>query len=400
MRLRRVPLVAALLVASALPAARPDRPAAAADPSNGERIAQVQERLGEASRAEVAASARLETLRARRATLDARVAAFDSQIRAAEGRIAARQREAKLLASAQAKLEHRVRRNTQQLHAAQRRFDESAAELYSGNTEAGVAYSSLVLDASSVTEFGTGRAYLEHVADARQVAVDQLQGLRARNVQLRRAADAQRARVEDAQHAAVAERSRLRTLRSQQATQRDAARAAEQRERTVVAQLQDQKVQYSAELAALQATSIQVRSLLYDLQRHEPRASHFHAEHPVPGYITSPFGWRYHPVLHESRLHTGTDFHAGYGSPIHAAAPGRVVWAGVRGGYGNCVVIDHGGQFATLYGHASALYVSVGDHVDTGDTIAAVGSSGLATGPHLHFEVRILGDPVNPAQYF
>jgi murein DD-endopeptidase MepM/ murein hydrolase activator NlpD len=62
-------------------------------------------------------------------------------------------------------------------------------------------------------------------------------------------------------------------------------------------------------------------------------------------------------------------------------------------------VIDHGGQFATLYGHASALYVSVGDHVDAGDTIAAVGSSGLATGPHLHFEVRILGNPVDPAQY-
>jgi murein DD-endopeptidase MepM/ murein hydrolase activator NlpD len=400
MRLRRFPLVAALLVASALPATRPGPPAAAADSSNGERIAQVQEQLGEASRAEVMASARLQGLRDRRAALDARVAAFDSEIHAAEARIAQRQREAQLLRAAAATLQHRVRRNTRQLHAAQQRFDDSAAELYSGNTEAGVAYSSLVLDASSVTEIGSGRAYLEHVAGSRQDAVDALDGLRSRNVKLRREAEAQHARVQQAQDAAVAERSRLRDLRAQQGVQRDAARAAENRERAAVASIQDQKVQYSAELAALQATSVQVRSLLYDLQRHEPRASHFHIVHPVPGYITSPFGWRYHPVLHEAKLHTGIDFHAGYGAPIHAAAPGRVVWAGVRGGYGNCVVIDHGGQFATLYGHASALYVSVGDHVDAGDTIAAVGSSGLATGPHLHFEVRILGNPVNPAQYF
>jgi murein DD-endopeptidase MepM/ murein hydrolase activator NlpD len=399
--MRRSPLVAAVLVACALPAVPAGHAAsAAADSGNGTRVAQVQEQLGEASRAEVAASARLETLRARRATLDARVAAFDTQVHAAEARIAQRRREAELLASAAAKLEHRVRRNTQQLHAAQQRFDDSAAELYSGNTEAGVAYSSLVLDASSVTELGSGRAYLEHAAGSRQVAVDALAGLRTRNVQLRHQADAQQSRVEDAKRAAVAEQARLRSLRSQQAVQRDAAKAAEGRERAVVASLQDQKVQYSAELAALQATSIQVRSLLYDLQRHEPRASHFHIVHPVPGYVTSPFGWRYHPVLHESKLHTGIDFHAGYGSPIHAAAAGRVVWAGVRGGYGNCVVIDHGGQYATLYGHASALYVSVGDHVDAGDTVAAVGSSGLATGPHLHFEVRILGNPVNPAQYF
>jgi murein DD-endopeptidase MepM/ murein hydrolase activator NlpD len=297
MRLRRFPLVAALLVASALPAARPGAPAAATDSSDNERIAKLQDQLGEASKAEVTASARLQGLRDRRATLDARVAAFDAQIRTAEARIAQRQREAKLLATAAAQLAHRVRRNTQQLHAAQQRFDDSAAELYSGNTEAGVAYSSLVLDASSFTELGSGRAYLEHVAGSRQDAVDALAGLRARNVQLRRQADAQRARVEGATQAAVSEQARLRELRSQQAVQRDAAKAAENRERAVVASLQDQKVQYSAELAALQATSVQVRSLLYDLQRHERRASHFHAEHPVPGYITSPFGWRYHPVL-------------------------------------------------------------------------------------------------------
>ena len=145
--------------------------------------------------------------------------------------------------------------------------------------------------------------------------------------------------------------------------------------------------------------STQIRSLLYDLQVNQPRASNFHAERPVPGAITSGFGPRYHPVLGYGRMHTGIDFAAPYGSSIQAAAPGRVVWSGVRGGYGNTVVVDHGNQYATLYGHASELYVDVGEEVGIGETIAAAGATGLATGPHLHFEVRILGNPVDPAQY-
>jgi murein DD-endopeptidase MepM/ murein hydrolase activator NlpD len=181
--------------------------------------------------------------------------------------------------------------------------------------------------------------------------------------------------------------------------QRDAVAQQEARERTVVASIRSRKAEYTAELAGLQATSTEIRALLYDLQVNQTRASNFHVERPVPGEITSGFGPRYHPVLGYGRMHTGLDFRAPYGSEIHAAAGGRVVWSGARGGYGNAVVIDHGNQYATLYGHASQLFVDVGEQVATGDTIAAAGSTGLATGPHLHFEVRILGNPVDPAQY-
>ncbi|MCC6731463.1 MAG: peptidoglycan DD-metalloendopeptidase family protein [Chthonomonadales bacterium] len=117
---------------------------------------------------------------------------------------------------------------------------------------------------------------------------------------------------------------------------------------------------------------------------------------PASGPITSSFGMRYHPILHRSRMHTGVDIGAGYGSSIHAAAAGEVIMAGYMRGYGNTVIVDHGGGVTTLYGHCSALLVSEGNGVSQGQTIARVGSTGLATGPHLHFEVRHGGTPVNP----
>jgi len=122
--------------------------------------------------------------------------------------------------------------------------------------------------------------------------------------------------------------------------------------------------------------------------------------YPCNGPITSPFGNRMHPILGYVRFHSGLDFGADYGSPIFAAQAGTVILAGWYGGYGQAVLIDHGGGVTTLYGHTSDLYVSEGDTVQRGQAIATIGSSGLSTGPHLHFEVRVSGEPVNPISYF
>ncbi len=120
---------------------------------------------------------------------------------------------------------------------------------------------------------------------------------------------------------------------------------------------------------------------------------------PAAGEITSSFGWRMHPILGYERFHSGMDFGSEYGSAIYAAEAGVVVFAGWYGGYGNAVILDHGNGLTTLYAHSSELYVSEGQAVQRGQVVAAVGSSGLSTGPHLHFEVRANGEPVDPAAY-
>ncbi len=120
---------------------------------------------------------------------------------------------------------------------------------------------------------------------------------------------------------------------------------------------------------------------------------------PTTGEITSSFGWRTHPVLGYQRFHAGIDVGADYGTTIYAADQGTVIFAGWYGGYGNAVIIDHGGGITTLYGHTSELYVVEGQTVQRGQPIAAVGSTGLSTGPHLHFEVRENGEPVDPIAY-
>jgi len=119
---------------------------------------------------------------------------------------------------------------------------------------------------------------------------------------------------------------------------------------------------------------------------------------PAPGYttISSPYGNRMHPVYKVVRKHTGLDIAAPKGANVVAAKGGTVISAGWQGGYGNAVIIDHGGGITTLYGHCSKLLVKTGDNVKEGAIIAKVGSTGVSTGNHLHFEVRKGGVPINP----
>lgn len=122
---------------------------------------------------------------------------------------------------------------------------------------------------------------------------------------------------------------------------------------------------------------------------------------PVPGYpeVTSAFGTRMHPVLRVARLHTGVDIGAPEGAPAVAAAAGKVVLVAEFQAYGRVVAIDHGGGLATVYAHLSAVSVQEGEAVRLGDQIGRVGQTGQVTGPHLHFEVRRDGEPVDTTPF-
>ena len=192
------------------------------------------------------------------------------------------------------------------------------------------------------------------------------------------------------------------------------ARAQEYRDALTAAE-----AELAAELAALEALLAEVTS---QIEAHEGHVARLEQESkeieleilrrqvregrapgklawPVGGRITSPFGWRIHPILGGRRLHTGIDLGSATGQPIHAAANGTVILAETWGGYGRTVVIDHGGGLSTLYAHQSSIAVSVGEEVLAGDVVGYIGCSGFCTGPHLHFEVREVGAPVDPMLY-
>ena len=121
---------------------------------------------------------------------------------------------------------------------------------------------------------------------------------------------------------------------------------------------------------------------------------------PLPGAaVTSGYGARLDPFLHRPSLHAGIDFRSEPGTAVRATARGRVTEAGLIGGYGNMVEVDHGNGLTTRYAHLSAISVEAGDAVDTGDVVGFVGTTGRSTGPHLHYEVRIEGEPIDPMRY-
>lgn len=204
------------------------------------------------------------------------------------------------------------------------------------------------------------------------------------------------------QKAAVeTKRNQVALLRQQLLSQKQQYEAEASEEKQLISRLKDRRGALEAAEAQLARDSEQIAGLI----RQKIAASTGVIRgtgrfvFPANANISSGFGNRVHPILGYSRFHAGVDFSASYGSTIRAADSGRVIFSGWYGGYGQAVIIDHGGGLSTLYAHSSRLLVSEGQAVQQGQPIAAVGSTGLSTGPHLHFEVRQNGNPVNPAGY-
>jgi murein DD-endopeptidase MepM/ murein hydrolase activator NlpD len=191
--------------------------------------------------------------------------------------------------------------------------------------------------------------------------------------------------------------AQTRLVRDRLVAQENALAGARSQKQETLAAVEESKEEYLHEVNGLLAVSAQLASRIQTSQSGsyappvQPSGSGF--IWPVSGPVTSPFGWRW------GRMHEGIDIAVPSGTPVHASASGRVIYAGWLGGYGNLVVIDHGGGIATAYGHNTSIVVGTGSSVSQGQVVAYSGSTGHSTGPHVHFEVRVNGSAVDPMGY-
>ena len=256
----------------------------------------------------------------------------------------------------------------------------------------GVRTEESVLESGSLNETLTRNTVLDAVQGAGIDVIDTARSAADQQEELREQAEVELAEVRRLEAALAEESAELEAAREVRARARDALDARLDEWGDVIAEWENIE-QELTDFIRVEQQKIDIASAL------EAARSAEGYTWPTAGGIGSYFGWRKRPILGYSRLHGGLDIGGRMNQPIWAAKEGIVLMARVNGGYGNTIIISHGNGYATLYGHQSSFEVKEGDYVETGQHIGNVGSTGLSTGPHLHFEIRIDGGVVDPLPY-
>ena len=292
------------------------------------------------------------------------------------------------LLSAQADLDAIVERLDRAKRRLARRQDLLAGrivDIYEGED---LSYVNVVLGSDDMWTFLTRSHYLQRILESDTRLIEQIKEDKAA-IEADKARQAERvAEIQSIQLRLEAERNRISSLADNKRKQLDAIENSIELYEKACDEYLAQSRAIGAEITRAQGTA----------KGRVRYAKPFKGGliRPCSGRISSPFGYRVHPITKVYKLHRGVDIAARVGTSMKAAADGVVTISGWRGAYGYTVVIDHGGGVSTLYGHCSRLLARVGDEVRQGDTVARVGSTGLSTGPHAHFEKRMNGRPVNP----
>lgn len=333
----------------------------------------VSQKKDELERIEIAARQRLQSLQTS-------IKLTDDQIATAETNIA----------NAETQLQDLESQHQQAAAKYQAQFDLTAVRLRFLQQQRSQNTWAFLLDSDSLNQFLTRRQRLRQVYQADQ---RQLITLKAEQETIQRQ-----------QQLITAKQQQIAYLKRQLELQKTTLTTQAKSQDQLVNKLsQDRQVLENAEAQldqdAQTLTLLIQQRLGYVTPQSGPITGTGRLSYPIRAPITSTFGWRIHPILGTQRFHNGLDFGAPTGTPIQAAERGRVIYAGWYGGYGNAVIVDHGNGATTLYAHASRLVVQEGDVVQRGQVVALVGSTGLSTGPHLHFEVRINGEPQDPSYY-
>jgi murein DD-endopeptidase MepM/ murein hydrolase activator NlpD len=360
-----------------------------------------QEKLSQARARIAAAKKQQATLNGQLAALDDRLTGINDRLAALGDRVALVQQKLDVTQQKLDVLRGQLRLKRAELKRAQRRL---ALEEYNFEQRVSITYKTdqlsyvdIIMSSADFEDLVSRMSLVHDLLSSDKDFVAQLQSTR-NEVRTEKQQIAQR---EGAVHKAVADlrdqHQQLAALQAAQAAEQAAALAARQAKRGALAGVNGDLKLLAKQQAQLMAESAALTGIINGSSGggHGTGSLMW----PVSGPITCGFGWRIHPISHQREFHTGIDIGVGYGVAIHAADGGKVIFATYNGGYGNCTVIDHGNGVSTLYGHQSRLAVSYGQSVQRGQVIGYVGSTGYSTGPHLHFEVRRSGQPVDPLGY-
>ena len=272
---------------------------------------------------------------------------------------------------------------------------ERAVELY---MEGSTALSSLVFTTADVSEVELGLHYAGEVIADSEALINSLEVLRFQEEQHQEAVEARQAETEQLLAELETKRLELEQFKAEVDARRQEVAAELENATALLARVNQDIAEYEGEVSALEKESDQIAAELAAKQSTGGKSPGI-IGWPINAAVGSGFGYRVHPIFGTRKLHTGLDLNAGAGTPIKAAEGGTVIMARTWGGYGRAVVIDHGGGLSTLYAHQSSMLVSEGQRVERGDVIGYVGCTGYCTGPHLHFETREWGTPVDPMKY-
>jgi murein DD-endopeptidase MepM/ murein hydrolase activator NlpD len=383
-------LVAALLVIG--PAWGQDR--SDRKQSIDERIARLRDRIADANRREGVLTTEI-------SAVTTEIRALEDDVDSASTRVAVLERELVVHKNRLARLTLLLQFQTERLHLlrrehafAQRSLEERLIRLYQTEELSTVE---IVLSASNVSDLIDGIEYVNEIGRqdrriARQAAAAKtaVALARARTTRTRTGVEQVTRVVEERTNEQRAERDRL-------VASQDALLEARSVKRDTLASVQADEREFLHEVAGLERTSAalgaQIRSAQAAAAPTDTTPSVSGFIWPVSGPVTSGFGWRW------GRMHEGIDIGAPSGTPIVASAGGTVIYSGWMGGYGNLVVVDHGGGIATAYAHQSSIAAGVGQFVSQGQVVGYVGCTGHCFGSHLHFEVRVNGGAVDPLGY-
>lgn len=310
-------------------------------------------------------------------------------------------------------VENDITLNERQLAEAQKRLEGRESVFYKRVRDIYIngrlSYLDVVIGSKDFSDFANRLEVLKRIIDSDITLINEIKKERAEIEAHKQKLEADRAKLVELEKAALAKQAEIEQKKAErnvvlQKAQNDRATAMQ-----AIEELNASSAQVSAMLKERQAARAAAAAAAAAAATAQSSGGQGASDNwvqgtgqlgwPVSGEITSPYGYRVHPIWGTTIYHSGIDIGVDEGTPVHAADGGVVVWSGWMGGYGYAVVIDHGNGLSTLYGHNSELAVDEGQSVAKGQVISYAGSTGNSTGPHVHFEVRVNGDPVDPMGY-